>query len=686
MFKTRKILAFLSVFVLMISMQAFVLTASAEDSDWNVLEDFNADGKTVSDYAVDSLAGISLVDDGNSGKALRFAFGDTWGVRCVKLGAIESYPGSKWYKFDLKGPQTGSLSDGYFQFGPGLDDAAGTKTLAWPGEGGTPSDKTGYVFIRSKGEAVWTKIADKNIRIANDFDGEVMMCIANLCLKGGSYTATPLSFNGWMTDRTVFALLDASESVTMDNFCVSDRDMTPSSYYIEMQEFNIAGIAEGVAGTGTYAFAQARGDRAVKLTSTSADAMSQEIKFNGNSGVSVEGAPYLEFYIEGPGGTAHDGWFQILPVLHSGTKWLGMSNPDKVDYDDDKTGMVYIKPDGSDVFTRYTCGELLKLDNDFKGIIRYEISRFNSAAHEYTDQRLDAVLNSDTSYISFVESGKSVVLDTYRAVRTTMVKGVDYVIDGERAAGDESSVVLQDFNSASNVASIGNFEATLPSLIANSGGQALKLLSGGLTISTGVFFNHQNLTGAKYLEISVIGPEAGKASSGSFEWTPAIQTADGYHRMAGAGDNGVTNTTKLGVMFYQPKGSTEWFELNGSSKFNIDRNFEGKLRFPIECYLFNGVTSTVETTKKWSYSIAATDYIAGLKKDDFVVVDDYTAIYKAHASKLSESSTATMSAKGIDPNNPGTGSPLPMIQLVIAVAAAFVFLTFSAVTKRRSTH
>ena len=387
-----------------------------EEDGWNVLEDYDEPGRTAESYAVDYTGNLSLVADGQGGKAMKLAFNDTWGTRSLKIGNIEKYPNSKWYKFDLKGPQTGLQSGGTFQFGPAINDALGTKTLAWNGEDGTPSNKAGVVFVRKKGETTWTKINDKNIRLPNNFDGEVMIPLSLYCLNNGTYSTTPLSLNGWVTDRTLFADLAATESVIMDNFCVSDRDMTPASYSVDIQNFNEDTTTAAVSNNpDRIEFVSPGTNRAVKLNGTNNQ---PNIKL---TSMAREGSKYLDVYVEGPGGTAHDGWFQITPNFYYDDWYILPAGSD-----------YYYKTNDSNIFIKATSSNgSIGLGNDFKGIIRYDLTQFKGAVYG-AFMPVTASATEDCGYYSTpYGAGAEVTLDTYRYVTGAMERGKDYIVMGE---------------------------------------------------------------------------------------------------------------------------------------------------------------------------------------------------------------------------------------------------------------
>lgn len=434
----KKSIAVLSAAVLLMCGIPAMVSADTEDTapDWVCLEDFDGDGdKAASAYTVWANAGVSsFLDNGEDGNALKFSFGTSWGGEGLWMPQIESLRQElpegaawTWYKFDLKGPKAvdANAADGYFQVQPGFNDCALERRLAWSNEAPS-SDLVGYVYARRKGETQWTKLQGVNFRLPNDFDGEIMLpfALVGAYAEGDQikFTTDPLDFNAYFSERMGYSMLDDTESVAVDNICVSAKDMAPETYRTMLQDNN-AEAAQVVTtqGAADYAAIVTREDsgRVLQLTSPS-DSFNPGITFNSTL---AKGADYVEFYIEGPGGDANNGWFQILPTIHGEGGWLGMSDAAKVGFDNDKTGAVYLKPEGADQFVQYYCGSLVKLPNDFKGLVRYEIARFNSVGLEYSpDAAMGDILYDDSSYFSYVEVGRTIILGGYTAVKGKMVK------------------------------------------------------------------------------------------------------------------------------------------------------------------------------------------------------------------------------------------------------------------------
>lgn len=706
----KKSIAVLSAAVLLMCGIPAMVSADTEDTapDWVCLEDFDGDGdKAASAYTVWANAGVSsFLDNGEDGNALKFSFGTSWGGEGLWMPQIESLRQElpegaawTWYKFDLKGPKAvdANAADGYFQVQPGFNDCALERRLAWSNEAPS-SDLVGYVYARRKGETQWTKLQGVNFRLPNDFDGEIMLpfALVGAYAEGDQikFTTDPLDFNAYFSERMGYSMLDDTESVAVDNICVSAKDMAPETYRTMLQDNN-AEAAQVVTAQGAADYAaivtREDGGRVLQLTSPS-DSFNPGITFNSTL---AKGADYVEFYIEGPGGDANNGWFQILPTIHGEGGWLGMSDAAKVGFDNDKTGAVYLKPEGADQFVQYYCGSLVKLPNDFKGLVRYEIARFNSVGLEYSpDAAMGDILYDDSSYFSYVEVGRTIILGGYTAVKGKMVKGTDYTVDGERN-GDTSPVVFQNFDGLANddaIQGIGSFSAAKPSLASSGDGKALKLLSGGMSMNASIKFSTQNLTEAKYLEVTLTGPDAGKASGGTFEYAPGMQVGASWYQMAGGDTPGLTDDTPQGVVYYQPKGSQDWFELQVGSKFLVDRRFEGKIRLPLDRFVFDTVAKTLGAPN-WMYAVATSDYFTGLKKDEFLLLDDYTLIYADMTAKAAEGVTVTMPANPDDGktdtdqpgdkteqpgDNPGDGNPdtgvpfaLPML-LAAAISGAAI--------------
>lgn len=678
------ILVFVFVLSLGFSQNNNVLVNALEQENWTLLEDYNTPGKTFANYMISgtSNGSGSLIDKGQGDMAIQYKGKHDIGLL---YAGIKEYPNTKWVKFDFKGPQTGEASDGYFRIQPGINDAIANYRMANLGQVNNDYTKTGYVFIKGKNDSVWTKIqSGAIINLPNNFDGEIMYNLDMFSVNNGnnSVVDTRPVMNKYFSDRMLIYDLESTESVVIDNFCVSDNDMTPSEYKISLQSADVPNIANVVSDKNPGRdFTYVNGNRAIKLPAY-AENFSQEIMFSG--GKDIRGAKYYEFYIEGPGGENNNGKFQFQPTLHGDGYWLRMSNPKEVDYDNERVGAIYIKEHNEEKFIRYNCGAKILLDNDFKGIIRCEIDLFNNASGENTEKRIKNILTGDTSWFSYFDTSTYLVVDDYYAiVSEDMVKGVDYTVDGEN--NDYDPLIIQNFESVNDVNNTGKYNSALPMLIDYENGKALELAAQSSTIGVTVTFNNANLSNAKFIEFSLAGPDRGKQSSGYFDLTPAIHTEDGYHRLLNSSDDNPDNLP-LGKIYYQPKGSEAWYEIDGNSKFRIAKNFEGKIRIPTKCYLYDTVKKKIGTPKYWENTISTSDYFGGLLKEEKIILDDYTAIYTDIVSEISETLSVEMKKtndEGTEILSPQTGDSqtIVLFEIFLIISVLGIFCTLRSLKR-----
>ena len=415
------------------------------DGDWYILEDFNTKGKIGSDYAVFNGEQTSLIDDGAGGKAYVYTLTDNWASPGVKLYKAVNYPQNcSWYKYSLKGPKAidPNAADGTFQISVQFNNGIETRKMAWP-EQVTDPDLAGYVYVRNKGETKWTKLLGVNIELSNDFDGEIMFPLNLLCYTD-KFITDPMLLNEWFSERVIYALMAPGEKYAIDNICITNKDMTPNKYKILLQGFDTElenAVENEEIRKNSAIITSTDSNRLLKITSNG-EAFAPNVNLKGTT---IKNAKYLDFYIEGPGGS---GTFQITPYIQTENGWIGMSSVYMLFFDESLAGAVYTKGQGEEKFSMLYCGSSFSLPNDFKGVVRYELSRFNSRDGLYSrDVKLGSKFIADTSWFSFVEKGKSIVVDDYYVILDEMVSGVDFVADakdltegtGNELPGEDSS-------------------------------------------------------------------------------------------------------------------------------------------------------------------------------------------------------------------------------------------------------